>query len=117
MPSILLAASVTTAPKSRLDPIPHTYFNLRCEGDERIWRGVFFDEDEINAVGLLAVGDSLSVVGLLNIHPATDSLGRRRLAFEVIGRQLLLLRRRSPAAVRASNFLDPPAAGGIVARC
>jgi hypothetical protein len=118
MPSVLLAGSVLTAPKSRLDPKPHTWFNLRCEDEnDRTWRAVVFDEEELGgAVSLLAVGDACAIVGKLDVHAAEDSLGRKRIAFCVTVKQILILRRRSPAAVRASNFLEPPAAGGIVAR-
>src|SRR5262245_43895141 len=113
MPSVLLAGSVLTAPKSRLDPKPHQWFNLRAEGgDERVWRAITYDEDELNpAIGLLTRGDSVAIVGRLDVHAAEDSLGRKRIAFVVIVKQILILRRRSPAAVRASNFLEPPAAG------
>jgi hypothetical protein len=118
MPSILLAGSIASCPKSSLSPKPHTWFNIRSEGEnDRIWRAVVFDEEELGpAVSLLAVGDACAIVGKLDVHVATDSLGRKRIAFCVTVKQLLLLRRRSPAAVRASNFLEPPAAGGIVAR-
>src|SRR5262245_21398170 len=118
MPFLLLAGSVQTAPKSCLSPKPHAWFNRRSEGDnERTWRCTVFDEEELGpAVSLLAVGDACAIVGKLDVHVATDSLGRKRIAFCVTVKQLLLLRRRSPAAVRASNFLEPPAAGGIVAR-
>jgi hypothetical protein len=91
---------------SRLDPKPHTWFNLRAEGDERIWRVIIYHEDEIPGTDRLALGDILAVAGVLNLHPATDSLGRRRLAFEIIGRQLLLLRLRSSERARAA-FLEP----------
>lgn len=114
MPAVLLAGSVASVPKSCLNPKPHAWFNLRSEGDERVWRVVIYDEAEINAVRLLAVGDALSVAGQLNIHQATDSQGRRRLAFEVVGRQLLVLRRRSAAKARATSFFEPPTAGGFV---
>jgi hypothetical protein len=70
----------------------------------------------VPGVDRLAIGDVLAVAGVLNLHPATDSLDRRRLAFEVVGRQLLLLRLRSSEKVRATNFYEPPVAGGIVAR-
>jgi hypothetical protein len=118
MPFLLLAGSVLTPPRSCLSPKPHSWFNLRSEGDnERTWRCVVFDEDELGpAVSLLAVGDACAIVGKLDVHAATDSLGRKRIAFCVTVKQLLLLRRRSPAAIRASSFLEPPAAAGIVAR-
>jgi hypothetical protein len=116
MPAILLAGSVLSLPRSCLNPKPHAWFNLRSEGDERIWRVTVYDEDEVGGVDTLAVGDVLSVVGLLNIHPVTDSQGRKRLAYEVIGRQLLLLRLRSSERARAMGFYEPPKAGGFVAR-
>jgi hypothetical protein len=91
---------------------------LRSEGDdERVWRAITYDEDELGpAISLLAVGDACAIVGKLDVHAATDALGRKRIAFCVTVKQILILRRRSLAAVRASNFLEPPAAGGIVAR-
>jgi len=111
--SVLLAGAVSSRPKSCLNPKPHTWFNLAEEGG-RVWRIIFFDEDEINAVSLLAAGDPLAVSGTLHIHPATDSQGRRRLAFEVVGKQILILRSRSAAKARATSFFAPPAAGGII---
>ena len=100
MPSVLLAGSVVSAPRACLNPKPHVAFHLRVEGDERVWRVIVFDEDEVPGVDRLAVGDVLSVVGLLNIHPVMDK-GTKRLAYEVIGRQLLLLRLHSSERARA----------------
>jgi hypothetical protein len=98
MPSILLAGSVASCPKSSLNPRPHTSFNIRCE--ERTWRVVIYHEDEVPGLDRLAIGDVLSVAGLLNIHPVSDR-GKRRLAYEIIGRQILLLRLRSSERARA----------------
>jgi hypothetical protein len=47
---------------------------------------------------------------VLDIHAAADSQGRRRLAFQVIGRQLLFLRQRSLAKTTA--FYEQPPGGG-----
>jgi hypothetical protein len=105
MPSVLLAGSVVSRPQPRLDPKPHTWFNLRSEGDERIWRVTIYHEDEVPGIDRLAAGDVLSVVGLLNIHPVMDK-GKKRLAYEVIGRQLLLLRLRSSERARAMAFAE-----------
>jgi hypothetical protein len=80
MPAILLAGSVVSVPKSCLNPKPHAWFNLRSGDDARIWRETIFHEDEVPGLDRLTVGDVLSVVGLLNIHPVTDSQGRKRLA-------------------------------------
>jgi hypothetical protein len=113
MPSILLAGSIASKPQSKLDPRPHTSFNLRSEGDERIWRVIIYHEDEVPGVDRLALGDVLAVAGVLNLHPATDSQGRRRLAFEVVGRQILLLRIRSSERARAT-FFEPSMANGAV---
>jgi hypothetical protein len=103
----MLAGSITSCPKSSISPKPHTYFNLRCE--ERIWRVVILHEDEVPGLDRLAIGDVLSVVGLLNIHPVTDSQGRKRLAYEVIGRQILLLRLRSSERARAMGLAEASA--------
>ena len=111
MPSVLLAGSVVSRPQPRLDPKPHTWFNLRSEGDERIWRVIIYHEDEVPGVDRLALGDVLAVAGVLNLHPAMDSQGRRRLSFEVIGRQILLLRIRSSERARAA-FFEPAVANG-----
>jgi hypothetical protein len=110
MPAILLAGCVVSVPKSCRSPKPHAWFNLRSEGDERIWRVTVYDEDEVGGVGTLAVGDALSVAGVLNIHPAMDGQGRRRLAYEVTGKQLLLLRIRSSERARAMGLAELGAA-------
>jgi hypothetical protein len=110
----ILVAGIASQP-SKLDPRPHVYFNLAEEGG-RTWRIVFFDEDEIVAVGLLAAGDALAVSGTLNLHAATDRQGRRRLAFEVVGKQILILRSRSMVAARNTAFFSPPQTGGYVTR-
>jgi hypothetical protein len=47
MPAVLLAGCVVSVPKSCLNPKPHAWFNLRSEGDERVWRVTVFDEDEV----------------------------------------------------------------------
>jgi hypothetical protein len=118
MPFLLLAGSVLTAPRSCLSPKPHSWFNLRSEGDnERVWRCVVFDEDEFGpAASLLAVGDACAIVGKLDVRVAADSLGRERIAFCVTVKQLLVLRRRSAMKARSTDFFEPPSAGGIVAR-
>jgi hypothetical protein len=110
MPSILLAGSIASRPISHRDPKPHTSFALRGEGDSRIWKVIIYHEDEVPGVDPLAQGDVLAVAGVLNLHPATDSLGRRRLAFEVVGRQLLLLRIRSSERAKAASFYESPMA-------
>jgi hypothetical protein len=79
--AVLLAGCVVPRPKSCLNPKPHSWFNLRSEGDERIWRVTAYDEDEIGGLDTPAVGDALSVVGALDIHAAEDSQGRRRIAY------------------------------------
>jgi hypothetical protein len=53
----------------------------------------------------------VSIVGPLDIRTATDSRGRKRLVLGVVGRQLLFLRRRSPA--KAAAFYEQPASGGF----
>jgi hypothetical protein len=108
----ILVAGIASQPKSKLDPRPHVYFNLAEEGG-RTWRIVFFDEDEIVAVGLLAAGDALAVSGTLNLHATVDSQGRRRLAFEVVGKQVLILRSRSKAAARNTAFFFAAANGWL----
>jgi single-stranded DNA-binding protein len=107
MPSILLAGSVASRVKSCRDPKPHSWFYVRCEDDARTWRVVIYDEDEVPGLDRLAVGDVLSVAGALHIRAATDSQGRRRLALQIIGRQMLLLRRRSRE--RAAGLHEQPA--------
>jgi hypothetical protein len=106
MPSILLAGSIASRPKSSLSPRPHSWFNLRSEGDERIWRVVIYHEDEVPGVDRLAIGDVLSVAGVLDIHPVLDSQGRKRLAYEVIGQQIMLLRLRSSEKARAMGLAE-----------
>src|SRR5262249_2686115 len=79
-----------------LNPKPHVAFHVRCEDDkERTWRIVVYDQDQVPGIDTLMIGDVLSVVGTLSIYSAKDRLGRQRLAFEVVGKQALLLRRRS----------------------
>jgi hypothetical protein len=41
-------------------------------------------------------------------HGAEDNLGRRRNAFCIVAKQLLLLRARSAAKAAASSFYEPP---------
>jgi hypothetical protein len=100
-PWVSSAGCVLSRPKFCLNRKPHAWFNLR---DERIWRVTAYAEDEIGGLDTLAVGDALSVVGALDVHAAEESQGRKRIAYCVTARQLLLLRSRSPAKASASSF-------------
>ncbi len=71
-------------------------------------------EDELGIIDTLAVGDVLSVVGVLDVHVEEDRQRRRRVAFSIIAKQFLLLRHRSRAKAAATSFLEPPMAGGFV---
>jgi hypothetical protein len=114
MPVILLAGVVCSVPKASIsDSRPHMTFRLPAESDGQVWKITAFDEDQIG-VETLAIGDACAIVGSLDVHAAEDSLGRRRIAFCVTARQLLLLRSRSAVKAAATSFLEPPTAGGAV---
>jgi hypothetical protein len=114
MPLCLIAGVVASSPRSRLDPKPHVWFNIRSEGDERIWRVTILDEDEVGGAETLRPGDALSVVGALDVHAAQDARGYKRIAYCLVAKQLLLLRNRSPVKAAASSFFEEPMAGGVI---
>jgi hypothetical protein len=58
--------------------------------------------------------NAVALTGNLDVHPEEDRLGRRRIAYCVVAKQLLLLRARSAAKARATSFFEPPTAGGFV---
>jgi hypothetical protein len=114
----LIAGLVASLPKASLPTSgrPHTAFLLKAESDGQLWKILVFHEDEIGVVDTLAIGDACAIVGRLEVHVAEDSLGRRRVAFCAIAKQVMALRLRSPMKARASSFAAPPMAGGVVAR-
>jgi hypothetical protein len=116
MATVLVAGLVCSLPKAAIPANGrlHTAFHLKAESDGQIWKITVFHEDEIGVVDTLAIGDACSIVGRLDVHVAEDSLGRKRIAFCAVAKQLMLLRARSAAKARASSFFEPPTAGGIV---
>jgi Single-strand binding protein family len=116
MAVVLIAGLVCSLPRPSIpaNGRPHTAFHLKAESDGQIWKVTVFHEDEIAVVDALAVGDAVALTGNLDVHPEEDRLGRRRIAYCVVAKQLLLLRARSAAKARATSFFDPPTAGGIV---
>jgi hypothetical protein len=78
-------------------------------------QATIFHEDEIAGLNTLVVGDAIAVTGSLDVHAAEDRLGRKRIAFCIIAKQLLTLRGRSTVKAAATRFLDePPQSGGFV---
>jgi hypothetical protein len=118
MAVVLIAGLVASLPKASIpaNGRPHTAFLLKAESDDRIWKIIVFHDDEIGIVDTLAIGDACSIVVRLEVNVAEDSLGRRRVAFCAVAKQVVALRGRSSEKARVSRFLEPPKAGGIVAR-
>jgi hypothetical protein len=118
MAVVLIAGLVVSLPKAAIpaNGRPHTAFLLKAESDDRIWKIIVFHDDEIGIVDTLAIGDACSIVGRLDVHVAEDSLGRRRVAFCAVAKQVMALRGRSSEKARASRFVQPPMAGGFVRR-
>jgi hypothetical protein len=116
MAVVLVAGLICSLPRPSIpaNGRPHTAFHLKAESDGQIWKVFVFHEDEVPLIDALAVGDACSIVGQLDVHVAEDSLGRRRIAYCVVAKQLLLLRARSAAKARATSFFEPPTAGGFV---
>jgi hypothetical protein len=114
MAAVLIAGLVCSLPKTSLNGRPHTTFFVRAESDGQIWKITVFHEDEIGVADTLAIGDAIALTGSLNVRPEKDRLGRKRIAFCAVAKQLMLLRARSAAKARASSFFEPPTAGGIV---
>jgi hypothetical protein len=87
---------------------------VRAESDGQVWKILAYHEDEIGGLDTLAIGDACAIVGSLDVHAAEDRLGRRRIAYCVTAKQLLLLRARSAVKAAATSFFEPPMAGGVV---
>jgi S1-C subfamily serine protease len=94
MPQILLAGLVTAAPKVENFPTkgkPRTEVRIRTEdGRPAVFRVIGFDEQS-DELALLAVGDSVAVVGQLEL----ESQDNRLVSVFIVARETMPLARRS----------------------
>jgi hypothetical protein len=106
MPSVLLAGTIVSTPKNLIpfNGRPHVTFLLRPEGaDQQIWKVSCKDENELGCERL-SFGDSVAVVGTLDVGVECDRNGTRRVAYRVEAQQILFLRNRSITAATNAAF-------------
>jgi hypothetical protein len=108
MAVVLIAGLVASLPKPSTNGRPHSTFFLRAESDGQIWLVKIFHEDEITVVDNLAINDAVAFTGSLEVRAEEDRQGRKRIAFSVVAKQLLVLQRRSRMKAAAMIHNDQP---------